>query len=198
MRTIIKQLSLCALLLCSAASVRAQQTATSSRVLVAPGVEFFVPNWQIDIQTGGAYDLGEGKFVDLLSPALQLSTTYQFHPVMGLRLGVSGAWARNRYEKPVYEYKWNFVQPALDFKVDLLSLFAGWNPHRVANLYMILGAGATYAFNNDEAVEASHHPDVHLRKLWEKDRWSAVGRGGLGTDIKKERATTPTGISTDS
>ena len=74
MRTIIKQLSLCALLLCSAASVRAQQTATSSRVLVAPGVEFFVPNWQIDIQTGGAYDLGEGKFVDLLSPALQLST----------------------------------------------------------------------------------------------------------------------------
>ena len=66
MRTIIKQLSLCALLLCSAASVRAQQTATSSRVLVAPGVEFFVPNWQIDIQTGGAYDLGEGKFVDLL------------------------------------------------------------------------------------------------------------------------------------
>ena len=130
MRTIIKQLSLCALLLCSAASVRAQQTATSSRVLVAPGVEFFVPNWQIDIQTGGAYDLGEGKFVDLLSPALQLSTTYQFHPVMGLRLGVSGAWARNRYEKPVYEYKWNFVQPALDFKVDLLSLFAGWNPHR--------------------------------------------------------------------
>ena len=183
MRTIIQQLSLCAMLLCGVATVSAQQN-YPIRVVAVPSVDFFVPHWQVDLQTGGAYDLGEGKFVDLLSPALQLSTTHQFHPAMGVRLGVSGIWARNRYERPEFDYKWNFVQPALDFKVDLVSLISGWNPRRVANFFVILGAGAAYAFNNDDAVDASHHPDVHLRKLWEKNRWSAVGRGGIGSDIR--------------
>lgn len=167
------------------ATASAQQTVANNRVLVTPSVEFFVPHWQLDLQGGGAYDLGEGKFVDLLSPAVQLSVTYQFDPVVGVRLGASGIWARNRYEKPVLAYKWNFVQPALDFKFDLLSLFAGWNPHRVASLYAFLGGGVAYSFNNDDAVEAEEsNIGYHFRKLWHDYRWNPVVRGGLGTDIR--------------
>ena len=172
------------MLIGSMVTSKAQQTDTPARVLVTPSIEFFVPHWQLDLQGGGAYDLGEGKFADLLSPAAQLSATYQFNPSMSLRLGVSGIWARNRYERPELKYQWNFVQPAVDFKVDLLTLFAGWNPHRAANLYMFLGGGVAYTYNNDDAVEGSRYPDIHFRKLWRDDRWNLVVRGGLGSDIR--------------
>lgn len=184
MRTIIRQLFVCALLFCSIAYSNAQQISNSNKVEVVPSVEFFIPHWQLDMQLGGACDLGEADFVDLLSPAFQVSATYQFIPAFGVRMGASGLWARNWYERPVVDYKWNFVQPALDFKVDILSLFGGWKPRRTANLYAFLGAGAAYTYNNDDAVKASTDPDVHFRKLWRDHRWNFVVRGGLGTDIR--------------
>ena len=50
----------------------------------------FRPNWGLKVQGGGAYTLGETSFADLLSPAAQLSATYNFHPAMGVRFGLSG------------------------------------------------------------------------------------------------------------
>jgi len=162
----------------------AQQNANVTRQLVSPSVDFFVPHWQADVQVGGAYDLGEGKFSNLLSPALQLSATYQFCPELAVRGGLSGIWARNRYAYPLAKYQWNFVQPAVDLKADLSALVAGWNPERVFNLYAFLGGGVAYSFNNDDAVEADGRYGIMFQKLWSDNRWNPVVRGGLGADVR--------------
>jgi hypothetical protein len=56
----------------------AQQEATVERKLVYASRPFFVPHWYVKAQAGAAYDIGEAKFSQLLSPSLQLVAGYQF------------------------------------------------------------------------------------------------------------------------
>lgn len=131
------KMMVCALLLTGSIQVYSQQSAAPQRELVAPAVDFFVPHWYVSLQGGGAYDVGEAKFVDLLSPAVQLTVGYEFNEYIGARLGASGLWARNSYAYPREDYKWNFVQPALDVKANLSNIFFGRNIERIYDLYAL-------------------------------------------------------------
>ena len=177
------KMMVCALLLTGSIQVYSQQSAAPQRELVAPAVDFFVPHWYVSLQGGGAYDVGEAKFVDLLSPAVQLTVGYEFNEYIGARLGASGLWARNSYAYPREDYKWNFVQPALDVKANLSNIFFGRNIERIVDVYAFLGGGVAYSFNNDDAERANQRLDVDFQKLWRDNRWNPVVRGGLGIDV---------------
>lgn len=175
--------ALCALLLLSSANVFSQQNVRSIRQLVAPAVDFFVPHWYATLQVGGAYDIGEAKFADLLSPALQATIGYEFNEYVGARAGLSGLWARNRYAYPEAKYKWNFIQPAVDVRANLSNIFMGRDIERVYDLYAFLGAGVALSFNNDDAEKADKRFGIDFQKIWDGHRWNPVIRGGLGADF---------------
>lgn len=179
-----KKFLLLAFLVIGTCTSIAQVNQATERRLVSPGVPFFVPHWYIKVQAGGAYDLGEAKFNQTLSPSIQLAVGYKFNELFGLRGTVSGLWARNRYAYPEASYKWNFVQPTIDAELDLTQLFLGCVPDRKWSVYALLGGGAAYAFNNDDAVEANNRYGIDFQKLWNEHRWSPVVRGGFGFDYR--------------
>lgn len=165
-------------------SVSAQQDTIVERKLVYASCPFFVPHWYVKAQGGAAYDVGEAKFSQLLSPAAQLVAGYQFDELWGLRGTLSGIWARNRYAYPEAKYKWNFIQPTLEAELELLPLILGRNPERPTNVFLFAGAGVAYSFNNDDAVEADKRYGIDFQKLWTDHRWNPVIRFGLGADYR--------------
>ena len=165
-------------------SVSAQQDTIVERKLVYASRPFFVPHWYVKAQGGAAYDVGEAKFSQLLSPAAQLVAGYQFDELWGLRGTLSGIWARNRYAYPEAKYKWNFIQPTLEAELELLPLILGRNPERPTNVFLFAGAGVAYSFNNDDAVEADKRYGIDFQKLWTDHRWNPVIRFGLGADYR--------------
>ena len=165
-------------------SVSAQQDTIVERKLVYASRPFFVPHWYVKAQGGAAYDVGEAKFSQLLSPAAQLVAGYQFDELWGLRGTLSGIWARNRYAYPEAKYKWNFIQPTLEAELELLPLILGRNPERPTNVFLFAGAGVAYSFNNDDAVEADKRFGIDFQKLWTDNRWNPVIRFGLGADYR--------------
>ncbi len=193
-----KGLFLLTLFLSSTFVANAQQEVQTERRLVSVPRAFFVPHWYIKAQGGAAYDVGEAKFSQLLSPALQISMGYKFNEIFGLRGSVSGLWAKNRYAYPESEYKWNFIQPALEAEVDLTQLFLGRNPERLHSIYAFAGVGAALSFNNDDAVDANnaYHGKKYytmydyvphtepFQKLWNDSRWNPVVRAGIGYDYR--------------
>lgn len=172
------------LLLGTFINMRAQQEETTERRLIHASRAFFVPHWYIGFQGGAAYDVGEAKFADLVSPALQLTVGYQFSEFFSLRGNVSGLWARNKYAYPEAKYQWNFVQPALEAKLELLPLIAGCNPERLWSLYAFAGGGVAISFNNDDAIEADKRYGIEFQKLWDGSRLNPVVRGGIGCSYK--------------
>ena len=161
------------------------QSQNAHKEMVVPPFPVFQPNWQIGVQGGAAVDVGEASLGKLISPAVQLSGTYQFTEIFGARLSVSGLWARNRYTYPLNDYKWNFVQPTLELKVDLASLIMGWVLDQPVSAYAVAGLGAAYSFHNNDAVEASErNGGMIFQKLWKNHRWNPVVRLGLGADVR--------------
>ena len=156
------------LLLFSAILSVSAQDSTAERRMVYPSMPFFVPHWYVKAQGGAAYDIGEAKFSQLVSPALQLSLGYKFNEFIGVRGSLSGLWARNRYAYPEAKYSWNFIQPAVEAEFDLTNLFWGFDPERKTSLYAFVGGGVAFSFNNDDAVKDT--------------RWNPVVRAGLGVD----------------
>ena len=171
------------LLFCNMITVNAQQNVGNEKNLLSPGTPFFVPHWYIKVQGGLGYDVGEAKFSDLLSPSFQLTMGYKFDQLIGIRGGLSGFWARNRYAYPEADYKWNFVQPAVDVELDLTTLIGGRDPERNTNVYAFAGLGVAYSFGNDDAVKANETFGIDFQKLWPNNRWNPVVRAGLGVDF---------------
>ncbi len=172
------------LAICTFSMASPQQGNEGERKMISPGHAFFVPHWYVKAQGGGAYDIGEAKFSQLLSPSFQLTMGYQFHELLGVRAGVSGLWARNRYAYPQAEYKWNFIQPAVDLELDLTNLIMGYDPDWISKFYVFVGGGAAYSFGNDDAVEANNRFGIDFQKLWNGSRWNPVLRGGFGCDLQ--------------
>ena len=174
---------LLAMLLVSSANVKSQQYQESTSELVAPAIDFFVPHWYVSLQGGLAYDIGEAKFTQLISPALQATIGYEFNEYVGARLGLSGLWAKNRYAYPIAKYKWNFIQPAIDVRANLTNIFFGRDIERIFDIYAFLGGGVAFSYNNDDAVEADKRFGIDFQKIWDDHRFNPVVRGGLGADF---------------
>lgn len=156
--------------------------AQENRELLLGPMDVFVPHWELGVEAGAGYDVGEDKFANLITPAVQVTAAYHFNEFLAARLAVSGFQSKNLYVFPEEKYKWNFVQPALDLKLDLSSLFLGWVPENTFRPYAYLGAGLNVSFNNDDAVNADKRWGVDFEKLWRDNRLNPVVRGGLGFD----------------
>lgn len=145
----------------------------------------FTPSWYAQIRGGASETIGETNFVDLLSPAADLSIGYQFTPVFGLRgnvLGWQGKGAQNAINGATELYKFNFAQAALDATFDICNIF-NTNVTRVLSPYVYAGIGANARFNNDEA-NALVSKGASFEYLWDGTKISAAGRAGAGFDIR--------------
>lgn len=151
--------------------------------LIEPERQEFNPHWFMQVQGGIGYTLGEtNSFSEMLSPAAAISAGYRFSPLFGLRFDVSGWQAKGRWVHPGETFKYNYLQGGVDAMLSLTNLFCGYNANRTLDFYGFLGVGATYGFNNDDAV-AINDSGRHLKKLWRGSQWFPAGRGGLGVNI---------------
>ena len=141
----------------------------------------FRPHWSLGVQGGVAHTRGESPFGELMSPAAQLSFTYNFHHAMGVRFGLGGwqgkgAVLTNGWQ--VYSYK--FGQVNADYILNLASAFGGFKHDRVVNPYLMAGLAAGYGFNNEEAAAYKDK----LEYYWDKKFFAPIGRAGVGVDFR--------------
>lgn len=187
----IKSLLVAALLLGGATAAMAQATYTD-----AEGNEYqFKKHLFLDVQGGAQYTLGEADFGDLISPNVQLGLGYQFNPWFAGRIQAN-AWQSkggyngwNELKQPVAintDYKFNYVAPGIDFIFNLSNAFCGWNPNRVFNVSAFLGAGANFAWSNDDAVAMADAN--HMRYIWDGTKIKPFGRGGVELNFRVSKA----------
>lgn len=153
--------------------------------------EVFNPHWFVGAQMGAQETLGEIKTSKLFSPTAQIYGGYQFNPLFALRLGI-GAWQSEggiKNHGVVYEYKWNYVAPAVDVMFNVTNAICGYSPKRLVDVNLFAGIGANIEFDNSEAeaVRAqltTLYPGVEfMRHYWEGSRSSLLGRFGGSVDF---------------
>ena len=141
--------------------------------------------WFMQLQGGAAHTIGETDFTDLISPSAAFSIGYQFSPVFGVRLNANGWQGKGAVNSgSTTVYKFNYVEGAVDLMADLASIFAGYKYDRTINPYIFGGAGANYAFNNDEANDVKSKFPVVDSYLWDGHSLSPALRAGLGANIR--------------
>jgi outer membrane protein OmpA-like peptidoglycan-associated protein len=142
----------------------------------------FRPHWGVKVQGGGAYTLGESSFADLLSPAAQVSATYNFHPFMGVRFGLSGWQGKGNLVVVDETYKFRFAQLHADFVLDLANLIGGFKHDRVWTPYVFAGLAGAYGFDNYAVGEYIPDYKAALGGYWNTRPFFAV-RAGAGMDF---------------
>ena len=175
----MRRLTLFIVALFSLVSASAQQSKTDESVE-------FRPHWDLQLQAGAAYTIGESSTIGkLTSPALYLSTNYRFHSAMGVRLGVGGWQGRGMVLLPQHDYAFKFMQLNADYKLDLTTLIGGYNHSRLVSVYAMAGAGLNYSFNNNEAALLASNAQMisELEYLWDSKLFIA-GRFGVGVDFR--------------
>jgi outer membrane protein OmpA-like peptidoglycan-associated protein len=125
--------------------------------------------------------MGEAFFGQLLSPAAQLSATYDFHHAMGVRFGFGGWQGKGTVVVTDEMYKFNFLQFNADYVLDLANLFGGFKHDRIWTPYVFAGIAGAYGFNNGAGKFVPDYSTV-LEKYWEKTPFFAV-RAGAGVDF---------------
>ena len=141
----------------------------------------FRPHWGWRLHGGAAYTMGEATFGELLSPAAQLSATYNFHHAMGVRFGLSGWQGKGTVVITDEMYKFNFLQLNADYVLDLANLIGGFKHDRIWTPYIFAGIGGAYGFNNGAGDYVADHATV-LSKYWETAPFFVV-RAGAGMDF---------------
>ena len=126
--------------------------------------------------------MGEAKFQQLLSPAAQLSATYNFHHAMGVRFGLTGWQGKGTVVVTDEIYNFNFAQFNVDYVLDLANLFGGFKHDRIWTPYAFVGIAGAYGFNNEQAAKYLADFPTVLSKYWEKTPFFVV-RAGLGADF---------------
>ena len=142
----------------------------------------FNHHWFLQLQGGAAYTLGEADFDKLISPAAQVAVGYQFTPVWALRLAVNGWESKAGFENYNDTYKWKYITPALDVKINLVNAIGGWSPKRVFGLNIIAGIGANIGFDN--ADNGPTFGPYSLNNYWDGTQILPVGRLGLDLDFR--------------
>ena len=146
----------------------------------------FRPHWSLKVQGGVAHTIGEASFSELISPAAQLSASYNFHHAMAVRVGLSGWQGKGSAVIADKIYRFHYAQLNADYVLDLASL-AGFKHDRIVSPYLFAGIGGAYGFNNKEAaplnqpVEGSDFQGT-LPYYWESLPLVA-GRFGAGVDF---------------
>ena len=170
-----------------------QLTMTVVALLMLGGVAFaqqsvsdetveFRPHWGLEVQGGASYTLGEAAFGRLISPAAQISATYNFHSAMGVRFGFGGWQGKGSVVITDEVYRYNFLQFNADYVLDLANLFGGFKHDRVWTPYVFVGLGGAYGFDNKEAGKYLPEYETVLSKHWEKTPFFVV-RAGAGADF---------------
>ena len=155
--------------------------------------EEFRPHWFMQVQGGVAHTVGETSFGDLLSPAAAIYGGYNFNPVFGLRVGLSG-WQGKGFVASTtdvaqnqFGYKWNYVQGNIDAMFDLCNIFAGFRANRLFNPYLFAGFGGNYSFNQDDMVKNNVNRFEDPDFVWTDSKFFPAGRVGAGVDIRLSR-----------
>lgn len=161
------------------------QTGDDTRQVKEEGTTVFKPHWYMQVQGGASHTFGEGKFGDLISPAVALNVGYQISPLWGVRAGLSGWEAKGGAKLPTGTsiYKYNYLQGNVDATLDLSALFCRYNPTRVFNAYALAGVGVNGAFNNDD-MTALYNNGYKPEYYWDCHKVSVVGRMGLGVNLR--------------
>lgn len=157
-------------------SVAAQQSKRDENVE-------FRRHWNLQLQGGVGYTLGETDFGDLLSPSAALSTSYVFHPAWSLRLGLGGWQGRGAWVTPYEKYSFGYMQLNADIKLDLCSLIGGYDHCRTCSVYVLAGVAGVLGFGNDDAVAMAAR-GVDLDYVWDGTKAFVAGRMGLGVDFR--------------
>ena len=142
----------------------------------------FRPHWGFRLHGGASYTMGEASFQNLLSPAAQVSGTYNFHHAMGVRFGLSGWQGKGNVVVVDDAFSFNFAQLNADYVLDLANLFGGYKHDRIWTPYVFAGIGGAYGFNNQEAGAYLPEYNTVLSKYWECAPFFVV-RAGLGVDF---------------
>lgn len=159
-----------------AGGVGAQQSKTDKSVE-------FRPHWNLQLQGGAAYTLGEAGFGDLISPAAFLSADYRFHQAWGVRVGLGGWQGKGCAVVAERGYKFDFVQGNVDLMLDFSNLVGGFNHRRVCSVFAFAGLGVLGGTNNDEAVALADAGEP-LSYVWRGSKCFVAGRLGLGIDFR--------------
>ena len=133
---------------------------------ISASAQEFNPHWYLQLRGGAAETIGETNFMDLLSPAADLSLGYQFTPVFGLRgnaMGWQAKGAMSGLETQTLLYKFNFAQAALDATFDIANMF-NTDLDRFLRPYAYLGVRPNTHHNTDaaRAIEANRGSVEHL------------------------------------
>lgn len=142
----------------------------------------FRPHWSLKVQGGAAHTIGEAPFLELISPAAQLSASYNFHHAMGVRVGLSGWQGKGSYVLADEIYRFRYAQLNADYVLDLASLIGGFKHDRVFSPYLFAGIGGAYGFDNKEAA-AYHNADAGSLPYYWENIPLVVGRFGAGADF---------------
>ena len=145
----------------------------------------FRPHWSLKVQGGIAHTIGEASFSELISPAAQLSASYNFHHAMAGRIGLSGWQGKGSVVAADQIYRFRYAQLNADYVLDLASL-AGFKHDRIVSPYLFAGIGGAYGFDNKEAASLNNPLEGDfqgtLPYYWESLPVVA-GRFGAGVDF---------------
>ena len=169
-------ITILAVLLSLSGVASAQQQSKSDETLE------FRPHWGLKLQGGASYTIGEADFGRLISPAAQLSATYNFHHAMGVRFGLSGWQGKGSVVVTDEIYRFNFLQLNADYVLDLANLFGGFKHDRIWTPYVFVGIGGAYGFDNKEAAQYLPEHSTVLAHYWDKT-FFYVARVGAGMDF---------------
>ena len=142
----------------------------------------FRPHWGWRLHGGASYTMGEASFQRLISPAAQISATYNFHPAMGVRVGLNGWQGKGTVVITDEIYSFNFLQLNADYVLDLANLFGGFKHDRIWTPYIFAGIGGAYGFDNEQAAQYLPEYSTVLSKYWECAPFFVV-RAGAGMDF---------------
>ena len=144
----------------------------------------FRPHWNLKVQGGIAHTIGETSFGELISPAAQLSATYNFHHAMGVRVGLSGWQGKGSIVMADEVYRFRYGQLSADYVLDLASLIGGFKHDRIVSPYLFAGIGGAYGFDNKEVKPLKDNAAYadQLPYYWDGKAF-VVGRFGAGVDF---------------
>ena len=150
------------------------------------------PHMFVGVQ-GGVQNTFNNSFNNwkTFTPTASLSFGGYFNKIVGSRLHFNGIWDKGSaqylsFEEKPYsgKFDYKYLTTSADVLVNLCTLFGNKDSYPV-NLIYIMGLGANYAWDNDEALAlATGTPAVRGMEYAANDkRWAFNARVGLGLDI---------------